>query len=123
MVNDSVDIDGKKYARVCRVGELLPGRSRLVYFDEERQVALFNVGGELLAVSNICPHQHAPVLSDGFVENCTVTCPLHGNTYDLHSGDSIAGGGRLKTYDVRIVDGAVHVEIPKEEQPAWMRGM
>lgn len=122
-MNDRVSFDGREYARVCRRDELRPGRGRLVFFDEERQIALFNVDGEILAVNNICPHQHAPVLFDGHVENCTVTCPLHGNVYDLKSGAAEAGGASLKTFDVRIVDDMVHVEVPAEEMPAWMRGM
>ncbi|HVK40540.1 MAG TPA: nitrite reductase (NAD(P)H) small subunit [Candidatus Kapabacteria bacterium] len=118
-----VEIDGRDYARACTVAELPPGRSRMLYFDEERQIALFNVDGELHAVTNICPHQHSPVIVDGMIEDCTVTCPLHGWAYDLRSGRALGGGARLKTFDVRVVEGVIWVEVPGEEEPTWFRGM
>ena len=122
MTDDRREIDGREFARACERRELPPGRSRLVYFDEERQVALFNVGGELHAVTNICPHQHAPVIFEGFVEDCTVACPLHGWVYELDTGRALGGGARLKTYEVRVIDDVIFVEVPPDEEPAWMRG-
>jgi NAD(P)H-dependent nitrite reductase small subunit len=119
-VKQTLTIDGLELVRVCAVAELPPGRSRVVYFDEERQVAIFNVDGELLAVTNICPHQHSPVIAEGMIEDCTVTCPLHGWAYDLHSGRALGGGARLRTYHVRVVDDAIYVEVPRDEQPKWM---
>jgi nitrite reductase/ring-hydroxylating ferredoxin subunit len=122
-VNDTRFIDGREYIRACSLADLPPGRSRMVYFDEERQVAIFNVGGELHAVTNICPHQHAPVIAEGMVEDCTVTCPLHGWAYDLRSGRALGGGARLKIFQVRTIGDAVFVEVPQEEEPSWFKGM
>jgi nitrite reductase/ring-hydroxylating ferredoxin subunit len=116
-------IEGREFIRACSRAELPAGRSRMIYFDEERQIALFNVGGALFAVTNICPHQHSPVIVDGFIEDCTVTCPLHGWAYDLSTGRALGGGARLKTFEVREIGDAIYVEVPREEEPRWMRGM
>ena len=123
MTNDFIREGQMQLARACALSELPPGRSRRVYFDEERQIALFNVGGHLYAVSNICPHQHEPVIVEGMVEDCTVTCPLHGNVYRLDTGAGVEGGASLRRFEVRIVDDAIYVEVPPEEQPRWMRGV
>lgn len=120
---DTLIIDEREFVRACSREELPPGRSRMVYFDEERQVAIFNVDGELLAVTNICPHQHSPVIVEGMVEDCTVTCPLHGWAYDLKSGRALGGGARLKTFEVCVVGDAVWVEVPLEEDPSWFKGL
>lgn len=122
-MHEVLTIDGREFARACTLAQLPPGRSRVVYFDEERQVAVFNVGGELFAVTNICPHQHSPVIFEGLVDECTVTCPLHGWSYDLGTGRALGGGAKLKTYEVRVVGDVIYVEIPRDEEPAWMRGM
>ncbi|MBC8145418.1 MAG: nitrite reductase (NAD(P)H) small subunit [bacterium] len=123
MKHDYIRDGDIELTRACTTAELPAGRSRLVFFDDERQVALFNVAGTLYAVSNICPHQHEPVIFEGMVEDCTVTCPLHGNAYRLDTGEGIEGGARLKRYEVRIIDENVYVEIPREEQPKWMQGL
>lgn len=106
----------------CRLVDLPPGRSRVAYFDEERQIALFNVDGNLYAVSNICPHQHEPVIAEGMVDDCIVTCPLHGNMYRLDTGAGLEGGASLKRYAVRVVDERIYVEVPPQKQPKWMQG-
>ena len=88
--------------------------------DEETEVAIFTIGEQLYAVSNVCPHQHAPVIADGFIEDCTVTCPLHGWTYDLKTGQVVGGNSRLKTYEIYLDGDDVMLEKPEPEQPKWM---
>jgi nitrite reductase/ring-hydroxylating ferredoxin subunit len=122
-VKETITIDGREFVRACSRAELPPGRSRMLYFDEERQVALFNVDGEIYAVTNICPHQHAPVIAEGFVEDCTVTCPLHGWAYDLVTGRALGGGAKLKTFEHRVIDDAIYVEVPREQEPTWFKGL
>ncbi|MEY9302621.1 nitrite reductase/ring-hydroxylating ferredoxin subunit [Bradyrhizobium elkanii] len=39
-------------------------------------VALYRVGNEYYATSNICTHAEA-LLSDGILEGCEIECPLH----------------------------------------------
>ncbi len=55
-------------------------------------VALFNVGGELCAVDNACPHRGGP-LGEGDVAGSTVTCPWHGWQFDVKTGAAVTHAG------------------------------
>lgn len=120
--------DGKTYVQVCRSVDVVQRRGKRFFFDDETQVTLFRITeGEhsrLFAVSNICPHHHAPVLHDGYVENrngeCTVMCPKHGWTYNLATGKPIkAGVSNLHTYHVFEEQGLVWLEKPEPIVPNW----
>ncbi len=96
---------------VCAIDEFPAGSTRIVYH-EGRQVALFNVGGELYAIGNRCPHARGP-LSEGSVSEseCTVVCPWHYAKFDLKSGrvvDGIASSG-VESYTVSVVDGMIRI--------------
>jgi nitrite reductase (NADH) small subunit len=66
------------------------------------EVALFNVGGELFALENSCPHQGGPI-ADGWVEGETVTCPWHAWCFNLRSGKMTLGEfASIPRFDVRV---------------------
>ena len=54
------------------------------------EVAIFNVGGELFALENTCPHQGGP-LADGWLEGPMITCPWHGWCFDVRTGKMTLG--------------------------------
>lgn len=118
---------GKIYLEVCRSRDVTSIRGKVIEFDDEdMNVAIFRVGGRLFAASNICPHQHSPVLHEGVVERtaeasspCTVTCPLHGWTFSLLTGESAQGSSKLKIYKVFEEDGYVYLEQPEAIEPPW----
>lgn len=95
-------------------------RGVAVVIDENREVAVFDIEGTLYAISNICPHQHSPVLAEGYVDDGCVTCPLHGWVYDIRTGEAVVGGRSLDTYQVIEEDGDVYVEVPPAPPPKWM---
>ena len=74
--------------------------------------ALYNVNGEFFATDNLCTHQHAR-LSDGFVIDDIIECPLHQGRFHIPSGKpkgapvSVA----LDTYATKVEDGKVYVRI------------
>jgi nitrite reductase/ring-hydroxylating ferredoxin subunit len=45
-------------------------------------VAIFRVGDDLFAMHDLCTHADAR-LSEGFVEDGCIECPLHQGTFDL----------------------------------------
>ena len=57
----------------------------------------------IVAIDNRCPHQAGP-LADGIITGDLVVCPLHGHKFNLITGESLDGIGRVKTYKV-LVDG------------------
>src|SRR5947199_2064417 len=77
------------WQKVADASDLPPGTSRVAYYAGD-QVAMFNVGGELRAVSNRCPHANGS-LADGVVEDGSVTCPSHGSRFDLATGRPLEG--------------------------------
>jgi nitrite reductase/ring-hydroxylating ferredoxin subunit len=70
--------------RVSRAAEFRPGSSRLVRAGG-REIAVFNVNGEYLAIDNACPH-HGAALVDGRVVGSSVLCPWHAWHVDLRTG-------------------------------------
>jgi len=112
----------RAFIYACKVEDIPANGSRgkLVHFEND-EVALFLLQGNIYAISNICPHQSSPVLSEGYInkEEMTVECPLHGWTYRINSGEALIGVQRIPTYEVKVVDGEVWVEEPtKREGPS-----
>lgn len=56
----------KQYIQLCQSGDIFPKKEKNFYFDEDVQIAVFRDNHELFAVSNICPHQYAAVICNGF---------------------------------------------------------
>jgi anthranilate 1,2-dioxygenase ferredoxin subunit len=78
----------------------------------DRPVAIFRLGDEVFALHDLCTHGHAR-LSEGFVEDGCVECPLHQGLFDIRSGAPrcapvIEG---VRSYPIRIVDGKVEINV------------
>lgn len=97
------------YTVAARLEEFPVGQSRIV----ERAgkfVAVFRTEEGVFAVQNDCPHAWAP-LASGSVDDCRVTCPLHGWSFDIRDGSPVDAppSATLRCYDVEVVDGEVRV--------------
>jgi 3-phenylpropionate/trans-cinnamate dioxygenase ferredoxin component len=95
--------------RVCAKSELPPGQVKRI---DEPAIAVFNVGGTFFAISDICTHAEG-YLSEGQVTGETVECPLHGATFDLHTGEALTPPAiePVQTYRVVLQDDDVLVEV------------
>jgi len=72
-------------------------------------VALFDVGGELFAIENSCPHQGGPLV-EGSVEEGVVTCPWHAWRFDLRTGCMTLGDfARVPRFAVQVEAGAIWI--------------
>lgn len=104
------------WLEVARLEDIPQGSSKLVNYGRQ-QVAIFNVGDELYAVNNRCPHSRGP-LCEGTIKSengsVAVTCPWHEAAFDLDSGAVLYGPSRrdVATFAVKIEDGAVFVAEP-----------
>ncbi|MDQ7842425.1 MAG: non-heme iron oxygenase ferredoxin subunit [Armatimonadota bacterium] len=98
-----------EYVRVAAADEIAPGDA-LVVAVEGRTIAVFNVGGTLYAVDDICTHEYAS-LSQGARNGEIVTCPKHGSRFDVRTGRvlSLPAVVPLNTYPVKVDDGQVYV--------------
>lgn len=74
------------YQKVCALSELVEDRGHIFRLGAER-IALFNHGGKVFAVSNVCQHQNGPI-GEGRVVNGCITCPWHSYQYLPETGAS-----------------------------------
>jgi nitrite reductase/ring-hydroxylating ferredoxin subunit len=99
-----------EFVRVASTSEIPEGQGRM-FEANGRQVAVFKVGGALHAIDNVCEHQGGP-LADGELDGCIVTCPWHGWTYDVSSGQSPDDPAtRVACFEVKVEGDAVLVKI------------
>jgi 3-phenylpropionate/trans-cinnamate dioxygenase ferredoxin component len=100
--------------QVCALAELPPGESTRVV--AHVPVAVFNADGELFAIDDTCTHQDAS-LSEGWLEDCFVECPLHAASFDLRTGKPTGPPAKrpVSTYDVVVRDGVVYVDAQPRE--------
>lgn len=77
-----------------------------------KEIALYEVDGEVFATDNICTHGHAR-LSDGFLEGREIECPLHQGKFDVCSGQALCAPltENIKTYAVRIENMRVMLKL------------
>jgi len=111
---------------VCAKSELAPGDRVVVELDEV-SIGVFNVGGQLYALRDHCPHKGG-ALCRGPVTGTTlptrdfshaygrageiIRCAWHGWEFEIASGRSLVDPRiRAKTYPVEVADGQVYVVI------------
>ena len=103
---------------VAALEDLVPGEPVLVEV-EGTPVTLVNVGGEVLAVHDVCTHA-LESLSGGWVEGERIECPRHGAAFSLRTGDALTPPAikPLPTFAVEVRDGRVLVDpTPSHDHP------
>ena len=101
----------ERYLAVGKVGEVPEGEGRVVEI-EDRLIALFLDEGQYYAMDDACPHQGAP-LSDGLVQDKSVTCTWHGWRFSLVEGRHLEGSRcKVATYPVRVVEDTIEIGLP-----------
>jgi naphthalene 1,2-dioxygenase ferredoxin component len=77
-----------------------------------REIALYEVEGEVFATDNLCTHGAAR-MSDGFLEGREIECPLHQGRFDVCSGQALCAPltENLRTYPVRIHNQRVMLKL------------
>ena len=102
---------------VCRVDDIAPGTGVAALIDGE-QIALIRPTDEarVYALSNFDPFSKAFVISRGIVGDrkgvLKIASPVYKQNFSLETGrclddDSVS----LPTYETRVIEGRVHVEI------------
>ena len=97
------------FTKVASVSEVPVGRSKKINLGDT-EIALWNSQGRFYAINNICPHQHFSSLHEGMLEGECVTCPMHGWTFSLLTGEATVGDGRAVVYNVKVQGDDVYVE-------------
>lgn len=117
---------------VCAAEDLPVGACRIIRRGS-LSIGVLNVGGDVVAFHNRCPHQGAPiacgvlttsavdvdVIGYGYGNAVDVLrCPWHGWEFDVRTGTALADGRyRLRMYAVQLEDGSVIVDLNTRSDP------
>ncbi|MFZ1896004.1 MAG: non-heme iron oxygenase ferredoxin subunit [Rhodoplanes sp.] len=98
------------FVKVANTNEIEPGQARLVDV-KGKEIALFNVDGQFFALDNTCTHRGGP-LAEGEVWGHEVTCPWHGATFDVRTGEVVGPPAEraVVRYGVRVTGTDIEVE-------------
>lgn len=76
------------------------------------EIAIFRtIDDQFFALDNRCPHKNGP-LAQGIVHGHRVTCPLHGWTINLDSGEAVSpdvGCGHI--HETKIENGCILLKV------------
>ena len=93
--------------------ELPPGTSKIVVAGD-REVCVYNLGGELYGIEDRCSHDDGPLCEGDFdPEEGFAICPRHGAHIDIRSGRplTLPAVFPVETFPVRVEDGIVQVDL------------
>lgn len=91
--------------------EIQPGKPITWTAPNGQKVIINNIKGELLALSNVCPHLGCKVSWEAV--NDRFFCPCHAGVFDKN-GTAVAGppykeGKNLQRYDLKVEGNAVYI--------------
>jgi nitrite reductase/ring-hydroxylating ferredoxin subunit len=102
-----------EYFTVGQLNDFAPDEIR-AFLVKGYDVAVINLSGKFYAFDNYCTHEGVTFSSGlGLVTHDSVTCMLHGSTYDLKTGAVVGGPAPdpITIYEVRIQGDEVQIGI------------
>jgi 3-phenylpropionate/trans-cinnamate dioxygenase ferredoxin component len=77
----------------------------------EEKIALYLLDGEVYATHNVCTHQYA-LLSDGYMEDGCIECPLHQGKFDIKTGAAMCAPvtQAVRVYPVQVDGESIMVD-------------
>lgn len=99
------------WVKLCQTDDIDEGDMRAFEIRDVR-IALYNVDGNYYATNNVCTHAFA-LLTDGWLDDAVIECPLHSALFDVRTGEVLSGPAEcaLKTYTVRALESSVEILI------------
>ena len=97
------------FVKVAQMSEIPAGKMKMVEWGE-KSILIANVAGTYYAMDDKCTHMGTD-LSGGTLEGNIVTCPKHGQKFDVTTGKSIQGpkvaflkmkGKDTRSYTVKV---------------------
>jgi 3-phenylpropionate/trans-cinnamate dioxygenase ferredoxin subunit len=103
------------FVRLAELSELEPDQGHRVELGDEEAVALVRTDDGVYAVVDVCSHEEYP-LSEGWVEDHTIECALHGSRFDLVTGDpdSPPALRPVQVFPVKLEGEDVLVDLPDD---------
>jgi nitrite reductase/ring-hydroxylating ferredoxin subunit/uncharacterized membrane protein len=107
-----------EFTAVLRAAELPENELRRVTADG-MPVLLLRRGERIYAIAETCSHLGGP-LSEGQLEDLSVTCPWHGSRFGLEDGRVLDGPATFPQpcFEARIHDGQIEVRAARPQLPA-----
>ena len=104
--------DTAGWVRVAALADLAEGEAFPAKLGH-RPIALYRLDGRIHALDDVCTHALA-LLSQGFIADGAVECPLHGARFDIATGRCLAPPASvdLHSYAVRVEGDEVYVRAP-----------
>jgi 3-phenylpropionate/trans-cinnamate dioxygenase ferredoxin subunit len=105
------------FVRLASLSEIEADRGHRVELSDDGEVAVALVRAEdgVYATEDRCSHEDYP-LSEGWVEDHTLECALHGSRFDLQTGepDSPPAVRPVRVFPVRVDGEDVLVDLPDD---------
>ncbi|WP_288414002.1 non-heme iron oxygenase ferredoxin subunit [uncultured Acinetobacter sp.] len=96
---------------VCGIDDVSEDEPKAVEVNDKK-IGVFVIDEQYFAIENVCPHAFA-LLTEGFIEDQTVECPLHEAIFDIQTGELKSGPGcrDLCTYPVRVDGQQIQIQV------------
>lgn len=95
--------------KIAAASDIPPGHAK-PYAADGLELLICNVDGTYYAIEDVCTHDGAP-LDQGTLEGACVTCPRHGATFDVRTGEAtLPAVMPVITFPVAERDGDLFVE-------------
>ena len=106
------------FVRVLAADALQPGEMRRVDVGG-RAVAVARLDDGYYAFDDTCSHMQES-LSEGYLDDHCVYCPLHQSAFDLRTGEvqNPPATEPIRTYAVKVEDGGVWVDVERPRAEA-----
>lgn len=101
------------WTKVAAAADIAEGNMLGVRIGED-EVAIYHLpGGDFRATSNVCTHEYA-LLTDGWLEDGQIECPLHAGRFDVKSGKAMCApcDRDIKVFEAKVEGGDVLVNVP-----------
>ncbi len=101
------------WVRVASTGDVAEGAVMGVRVGD-KEIAIYHLpDGEFRATDNVCSHEYA-LLSDGWLENGCIECPLHAAQFDIRTGKALSAPADvdLTVFEVKVEGTDILVNIP-----------
>jgi len=98
--------------QLCLSADLAPRKvTRIVKPELPVPLALIKIGEDVYCIDDTCSHEPTS-LSDGWLEDFEVECPLHESRFDIRTGKPDCPPARhsIRTHSVVVIDDMVCVE-------------
>ena len=106
-----------EWVTLCSVSELPPGQ-REVFGVNNRWIAVFNIGGKIYAIEDLCTHDGNVLAYDlqdrpSKLIGHEIECPRHGGRFDLRNGKATRSPAEIDVpwFEARVVGADLQVFV------------